>query len=70
MRKRKPSERKTFDVPEVAQQLGTNKDRVYREVKEGRLPHLRFGKRIVIPASALERYLATCGGAYEEELLD
>jgi len=40
-------------VPDVAARLKLSKPRIYELVKAGRLPTLRFGKQIRIPARAL-----------------
>ena len=52
-------ERETVTVPEVAVILGIGKDTAYRLVRDGTIPSLRFGKRLVIPLVALNNFLAT-----------
>jgi excisionase family DNA binding protein len=49
-------------VEEVAYELGISRFSAYREVKDGNLPHIRSGKRILIPRVAFDNWLATCGG--------
>ena len=43
-------------VAEAAELLSIGPRSVYRAVKSGTLPHLLFGKRIVIPVEALRAY--------------
>ena len=44
-------------VPEAAEMLGVSRNFAYQLVREGKLPSIRFGKRILIPRAALERML-------------
>ena len=44
-------------VPEAAEMLGISKNFAYQLVREGKLPSIRFGKRILIPRAALEKIL-------------
>ncbi len=44
-------------VPEAAEMLGISRNFAYQLVKEGKLPSIRFGKRILIPRVALEKML-------------
>lgn len=48
-------------VPEAAEMLGLSKNFVYQLVREGKLPSIRFGKRILIPRVALEKMLEKVG---------
>lgn len=50
-------QRKTYTVDEAAQLLGVNRKGVYDEIKGGNFPHVRIGKRILIPRTALDRWL-------------
>jgi excisionase family DNA binding protein len=45
-------------VPEAAAMLGISRNFAYQLVREGKLPSIRFGKRILIPRVALEKMLA------------
>ncbi len=47
----------TLTVPEVAGLLRLNNTKVYELVKAGKIPHIRFGNRIVIPVTALIEWL-------------
>ncbi|MFC1932158.1 helix-turn-helix domain-containing protein [Chloroflexota bacterium] len=44
-------------VPEAAVMLGISRNFAYQLVREGKLPSIRFGKRILIPRIALEKML-------------
>jgi excisionase family DNA binding protein len=46
-----------FTVPEAGELLGISRAQAYLMVKEGRLPVLRLGRRIVVPKAALMRML-------------
>jgi excisionase family DNA binding protein len=44
-------------VPEAARRLGIGRDATWRLVHQGQLPHLRIGRRYVIPIRALEAWV-------------
>jgi excisionase family DNA binding protein len=44
-------------VPEAAEMLGISRDFGYELVKQGKLPVIRFGKRLLIPRLGLEKML-------------
>ena len=46
-----------YTVPEAAQMLGLSRNFVYDLVKQGQLPVVKFGKRLLIPRVALEKIL-------------
>ena len=45
-----------ISVSAAAEQLSVGTRAVYRALADGTLPHLRFGKRLVIPVEALAAY--------------
>jgi len=49
------------NVPEAAEMLGLSRNFVYKLVREGKLPSIRFGKRILIPRAALDKMLEEGG---------
>ncbi len=51
-------DRLTFTVPQVARLLGIGRGLAYELVRQGKLPALRFGRRLLIPRVALMRLLA------------
>jgi excisionase family DNA binding protein len=42
---------------EVAQRLGVSRDSVIRAIKRGEIKAVRFGRRVLIPRSELDRVL-------------
>ena len=50
-------ERRAFNTKEAAQQLGLSENVVRREMREGRLPHVRVGRRVLISDRAISLFL-------------
>ncbi len=48
----------TVSVAEAAKLLGISRNLAYDLVREGRLPHVRLGRRILVPRFGLEQWLA------------
>jgi excisionase family DNA binding protein len=59
--------RRTIDVAEVGRILGISRNLAYTAVRDGTIPSLKIGKRVVVPLEAFERYIAsnTSGGIGE-----
>ncbi|MFC1928643.1 helix-turn-helix domain-containing protein [Chloroflexota bacterium] len=55
------SEKLTLTVKETAQLLGLSRNSMYQGILTGEIPHLKVGKRILIPRVALEKLLAEAG---------
>jgi excisionase family DNA binding protein len=53
-----PVERATYTVSEAGQRLGISRATAYRAVKDGDLPSIRIGRRLVVPREAVEQMLA------------
>jgi len=49
---------KVVSVPQAALMLGIGRGLAYELCRTGELPHLRLGRRLVIPIAALDRMLA------------
>lgn len=47
-------------VKETAEMLGISRNFAYQLVREGKLPSIRFGKRILIPRAALDKMMEKC----------
>ena len=52
-----------LSVREAAIVLGIGRNLVYQLVREGRLPHVKLGRRVLIPRHALEEWLDREAGA-------
>ena len=53
--------RLTVTVEQAARILGISRGLAYQMAREGRIPTLQFGKRIVVPKKAIERLLEQPG---------
>lgn len=51
------NERLTYDVGTAAKLLGLSRNSAYLACLKGEIPHLKIGKRILIPKVALEQML-------------
>jgi excisionase family DNA binding protein len=49
--------RATMDLTEVAKVLGCSRTSAYRWAKNGTLPAIRLGRRVVVPKAAVEAML-------------
>lgn len=52
------NQRLTLTVNEAAKMLGISRGLAYEMVKMGEIPSVHFGKRVLVPRSALEKLLA------------
>jgi len=55
------SKRLTLTVKETSELLGLSRNSTYQGILTGEIPHVKVGKRILIPRIALERMLAEAG---------
>lgn len=46
-----------YKIDEVAEILGLSKQAAYLACREGKIPHLRIGKRIRVSQEALEKWI-------------
>jgi excisionase family DNA binding protein len=51
-------DRLTVTVTEAAQLLGVSRMTAYSAVRDGTIPSVRLGRRVLVPKVALERLLA------------
>lgn len=56
------AQRLTWTVEEAAARLGISRPTAYEAVKTGALPHIKIGRRILVPVSALEQMLGQASG--------
>lgn len=52
--------RRTYTVVEVAEILGIGRNTAYESCRNGEIPTIKIGGRILIPRSAVDDLLATC----------
>lgn len=57
----------TITVEEAAELLGIGRSNAYQSVRDGSIPSIRLGKRIVVPVAALERLLNNGGQAQNDD---
>ena len=58
------TEDKGLSVQEAAKRLGVSRSTAWRMVQSGELRSVRAGKRVIVPESAINEYLAgNSGGA-------
>ncbi|MGA2669909.1 MAG: helix-turn-helix domain-containing protein [Dehalococcoidia bacterium] len=60
-------ERLTYDVKTAAKLLGLSKNSAYQACLTGEIPHLKIGKRILIPRARLEQMLNEAGKAKDQD---
>ena len=58
-------ERLTLTVEEAAEALGISRPTAYEAIQTGEIPHIRIGRRILVPRAALEKLLANAGEKVE-----
>ena len=56
---------KVLTVEEAGRWLGIGRSAAYDAIQRNELPHIRIGRRIVVPIVALERLLDTGGNPTE-----
>jgi excisionase family DNA binding protein len=57
-----PAGRLTWTVEEAADVLGISRNGAYEAIREGKIPCVRIGRRVLVPIAALRRMLGE-GGA-------
>ncbi len=57
---RKPGKKEplALTVEEAGKRLGLGRAATYAAINRGELPHLRIGRRVVVPIAALEQWLS------------
>lgn len=63
-------QRLTVTVEEAAHALGISRGLAYEMVRRGKIPSIRFGKRLVIPRVALEQLLQNPDSLTSTQLLE
>ncbi len=52
-------QRATYSIAEAAEHLGISRGLAYEMARQGAIPVLRLGRRLVVPRVALERFLSS-----------
>lgn len=55
--------RRTLTVDEAADQLGISRATAYAGIKSNQIPHIKIGRRILVPITAMNKLV----GANEDE---
>lgn len=55
----KPS-KQTMSVTEAGERLGVSRNLAYEAARNGDIPTIKIGKRLLVPIAAFERLLARC----------
>lgn len=55
--------RRTLTITEAAKALGIGRNQGYAAAQRGEIPTIKIGKRLLVPAAALERMLQGEGAA-------
>jgi excisionase family DNA binding protein len=53
----------TISVARAGELLGISRATAYQAVQDGRIPCLRFGRKVVVPRQAIDRMISQAGGA-------
>ena len=53
-------EKKTLSISEAGEALGIGRSAAYEAARNGQLPTIKIGKRILVPVVALEQMLRGC----------
>jgi len=59
------SEKLVLTVEQAAEILGISRPTAYQAIQTGEIPHIRIGRRILVPRAALEKLLANAGEKVE-----
>jgi excisionase family DNA binding protein len=62
------SKRLTMTIPEAAEQLGIGRNQGYEAARNGQIPTIRIGKRLLVPVTALENKLAKAGSSNRDKV--
>ena len=63
------SQKKYLTVPETAQRTGKTVRAIWLDIYRQRLPHRRWGRRVLVPVDELEKFLASLPGVSAEEAM-
>ena len=55
------TDRATYKVADAARVAGTGEVAIRKGIAAGKIPHIKFGRNILIPKAAFHRWLDSCG---------
>ena len=61
LKERTNRDRAVMTVDELAGYLEISRHSAYAQLRAGAVPHLRLGKRFIIPRAAIEKWMAEAG---------
>jgi excisionase family DNA binding protein len=56
------NKRLTMTIAEAAERLGIGRNQGYEAARNGQIPTIKIGKRLLVPVTALENKLLNAGG--------
>lgn len=56
-----------YTVDEAAEKLSISRPSAFRGIKSGEIPHIRIGRRILVPVAALDKMLENAGAPVESK---
>jgi excisionase family DNA binding protein len=57
-----PQDGATYKIAEAARVARVGATAIRKGIAAGSIPHIRFGRNILIPKTAFHRFLDSCGG--------
>ena len=61
------TEKMAFSPRELVELLGISRTAIYEAIASGRIEHVRWGRRILVPRAAVEALLRTDSVSHESE---
>ena len=55
-----------YTVPEVSKMLGINRNLGYELARQGRIPTIKLGRRLLCPKTAVDRWLNEAGSGLKD----
>ncbi len=56
-----------YSIEELAEALGISRDSVYKGIKNGDIPHLKVGRRLILPRTAINTWMQGATAAVGRE---
>ena len=55
-----------YTVPEIGQLLGISRNQAYEMARQGQIPTIKLGRRLLCPKAAVDRWLSEAGSGRED----